>query len=144
MNVTAYNNPRRTEARSRSGVNRQSSAPSKTCVACGRAFHYRRKWRTTWAKVRYCSARCRRSRGSALDQSLEAAIVDLLRDRSADATICPSEAARRLAPDHWRSLLPATRNAARRLVSKGVIQILQKGAVIDPTKARGPIRLRLC
>ena len=35
------------------------------------------------------------------------------------------------------------RQAARRLVLEGRIEILQKGRVVDPSTARGPIRLRL-
>jgi hypothetical protein len=35
------------------------------------------------------------------------------------------------------------RAAARRLVSHGRIVITQKGSVVDPSTARGPIRLRL-
>jgi hypothetical protein len=36
-----------------------------------------------------------------------------------------------------------TRCAARRLVVNGSIDIVQKGAVVDPSTAKGPIRLRL-
>jgi hypothetical protein len=34
------------------------------------------------------------------------------------------------------------RAAARRLVANGEIQITQRGNVVDPSTARGPIRLR--
>ena len=34
------------------------------------------------------------------------------------------------------------RKAARRLVSAGKIVITQGGAIVDPSKAKGPIRLR--
>ncbi|MEB3239762.1 MAG: DUF2256 domain-containing protein [Cyanobacteriota bacterium] len=33
--------------------------PTKTCVCCGRPFQWRRKWKTVWDEVRYCSERCR-------------------------------------------------------------------------------------
>ena len=36
-----------------------------------------------------------------------------------------------------------TRCAASRLVVNGSIDIVQKGAVVDPSTAKGPIRLRL-
>jgi len=36
------------------------------------------------------------------DRRLEAAIVDLLDERAAGASICPSEAARRIDPEGWR------------------------------------------
>jgi len=36
--------------------------PTKTCVACGRPFAWRKKWERCWAQVRYCSDRCRGAR----------------------------------------------------------------------------------
>jgi hypothetical protein len=33
--------------------------PSKICACCGRPFQWRRKWKTVWEEVRYCSNRCR-------------------------------------------------------------------------------------
>jgi hypothetical protein len=35
-----------------------------------------------------------------------------------------------------------TRCAARRLVDQGKIEILQNGRIVDPSFAKGPIRLR--
>ena len=35
------------------------------------------------------------------------------------------------------------RMAARRLVAAGVVEITQRGAVVDASAARGPIRIRL-
>lgn len=32
---------------------------SKTCVVCGRPFHWRKKWEKVWNEVKYCSERCR-------------------------------------------------------------------------------------
>jgi len=59
-------------------------------------------------------------------------------------TICPSEAARQVAKDEdWRELMEPARRAARRLVAADKIDITQKGRVVDPSTARGPIRLRL-
>lgn len=66
----------------------------------------------------------------------------LLDDRIGGATICPSEAARAVAPDDWRGLMERTRAAARRLAAAGRLDVLQKGAVVDAASARGPIRLR--
>ena len=39
--------------------------------------------------------------------------------------------------------MQATREAAGRLVERGLIEITQKGAVVALSEARGPIRLRL-
>ncbi len=77
-----------------------------------------------------------------IDDSLEAAILELLRERAEGKTICPSEAARAVS-DEWRPLMERTRSAAQRLVGRGVIDVVQKGEVVDISTARGPIRLRL-
>ncbi|MEM1031720.1 MAG: DUF2256 and DUF3253 domain-containing protein [Myxococcota bacterium] len=116
--------------------------PEKPCVSCGRVITYRKKWRNSWDEVKYCSDACRRAKVSPRDEALEAAILDLLEARKRGATICPSEAARRVAPRDWRRLMEPARRAARRLVARGAIVITQKGRVVDPSSAKGPIRLR--
>ena len=75
-------------------------------------------------------------------RELERAILDLLSTRPAGATICPSEAARRVAGEDWRASMESVRRAARRLVARGHLEITQGGRVVDPTTAVGPIRLR--
>ncbi|NNE34589.1 MAG: DUF2256 domain-containing protein [Rhodothermales bacterium] len=42
--------------------------PSKLCIACGRAFTWRKKWRANWDEVRFCSERCRRRKSSKQDR----------------------------------------------------------------------------
>lgn len=56
--------------------------------------------------------------------------------------MCPSEA---LAPPDKQNpvLMEQVRTAAKRLVARGEIEILQKGKPVDPNAIRGPIRLRL-
>ncbi|WAP51332.1 DUF3253 domain-containing protein [Arthrobacter sp. ATA002] len=73
---------------------------------------------------------------------LEEAILALLAARAATATICPSDAARAVAPDNWRPLMDPARQAAARLVERGDVEITQRGEVVDPAAARGPIRIR--
>lgn len=41
---------------------RKADLPQKVCVVCGRPFAWRKKWEKVWDEVRYCSARCRRSK----------------------------------------------------------------------------------
>ncbi len=77
-----------------------------------------------------------------MDRRLEEAIRSLLDSRAADASICPSEAARRVGGDDWRPLMERARRAARRLVAGGEVEICQRGRVVDPSTARGPIRVR--
>jgi len=104
---------------------------------------WRKKWERDWDQVRYCSDACRRSKTTPVDEALEAAILELLRARARGKTICPSEAAKRVEPDAWRPLMEPARAAARRLVARGVAEITQRGRAVDPSTARGPIRIRL-
>lgn len=58
-------------------------------------------------------------------------------------TACPSEVARLLDEEDWRSQMRPVREAAARLAKRGRIDVLQRGKKVDVTTARGPIRLRL-
>lgn len=79
---------------------------------------------------------------SAVDSRLQQAILDLLDQRRPGATICPSDAARAVAPDEWRPLMDAARAAAQRLVDTGEVEVTQGGEVVDLAAARGPVRIR--
>lgn len=82
---------------------------------------------------------------SEVDRRLETAITDLLARRSPTASICPSDAARAVGGDDedaWRELMEPARRAARRLVARGEVEITQGGRVVDPSTAKGPIRIR--
>lgn len=115
---------------------------------CGRTITWRKKWERNWDEVRYCSDTCRRRRLRPIDDALEAVIVELLEARSRAATICPSEAARAAAAaegitgEEWRQLMGPARDAARRLVASGLVEIVQRGVVVDPSTAKGAIRIR--
>lgn len=116
----------------------------KICAICGRSIQWRRKWARDWASVRYCSRRCRNRRLNDTDRALERAILDLLAKRARGASICPSEAARQVATDtEWQGLMERTREAARRLIARGKVQMRQGGRVVDASTARGPVRLYL-
>lgn len=116
--------------------------PEKTCPSCGRHFSWRARWAECWDDVVYCSKRCRREKPGPRDLELERTILGLLDGRARGATICPSEVARRAQPEEWRTLMAPTRAAARRLVARGEVEITQRGKVVDPSTARGPIRIR--
>ena len=116
--------------------------PTKTCAACGRTITWRKKWARDWESVRWCSERCRRTGVSATDTALEGSIRSLLAARGAGKTICPSEAARAVGGADWEPLVEPARAAARRLVAAGEVEITQRGQVVDPSTARGPIRIR--
>lgn len=79
--------------------------------------------------------------------SVEQAILELLAQRRPGATICPSDAARRLGgdagEDAWRALMGPVRHVAEEMARRGLVEITQGGqALEDPARARGPIRIR--
>ncbi|MEM7410285.1 MAG: DUF2256 and DUF3253 domain-containing protein [Myxococcota bacterium] len=112
---------------------------TKLCSHCGRPFSWRRKWQRVWPQVRYCGARCRREARRGGGERVEQAILALLGARQ--GTVCPSEPARTLWPDAWRPRMNDVRAAARRLAHEGRVVWRQHGKPVDPTTARGPIRL---
>lgn len=74
---------------------------------------------------------------------LAAAVRTLLRHRDEGKTICPSDAARTVGGERWRSLLPTARAVARHLAAAGEVEVTQRGEVLDPTVTwKGPVRLR--
>lgn len=119
-----------------------SSPAPKTCASCGREIEWRKKWEKNWDEVKYCSDACRRRGIRPVDEKLTASIRELLDARAASATICPSEAARAVGGEEWRDLMEPARRAARRLVAAGEVEITQRGQVVDPSTAKGPIRIR--
>ncbi len=84
---------------------------------------------------------------SEVDRALEVQILELLAQRDPEKTICPSEAARAVSgagdqsDEAWRDLMEPARRAASRLVDAGEIVVTQRGKVVDPVAANGPIRL---
>ena len=120
------------------------NAKTKTCTVCGRSIEWRKKWEKSWDQVKYCSDRCRSSRGElrCTGAAYESRILEILRGRARGLTMCPSEV---LVGEekHDANLMERVREAARRLVAAGSIEILQKGRVVEPSDFRGPIRLRL-
>ncbi|XDZ32281.1 DUF3253 domain-containing protein [Xanthomonas sp. NCPPB 2632] len=76
---------------------------------------------------------------------LAASIVDLLSQRSPEASICPSDVARAMADEEstWRALMPSVRDVAAELARHGVIIVTQGKSTLDPADiGHGPIRLR--
>jgi hypothetical protein len=84
---------------------------------------------------------------------LERTMREIVGSRRYPATACPSEVPRLLVARRqagggiggdWRALMDPTREIARRLAREGVLQITQRGQVVEDLDAplRGPIRLR--
>ncbi len=68
-------------------------------------------------------------------------ILDLLQSRSAESSICPSEVLP-VAVRKDKVLMERVRQMARLMAHQGIIEITQKGQVVNPDDFRGPIRLR--
>lgn len=101
----------------------------KTCASCGRTIEWRRKWERTWDDVRYCSQACRRRGVTDEDRRLE----DAIRARLSAKTTPLSDIADEDEP---------LRRAARRLVAQGEAELVQRGRVVDPSTAKGPLEVR--
>jgi Protein of unknown function (DUF3253) len=71
-----------------------------------------------------------------------ARILDLLHTRGPDKTICPSELLEGNDKQN-PALMEQVRASARELASQHLIEFTQRGEVVDPAVAKGPIRLRL-
>ncbi|TWD81484.1 uncharacterized protein DUF3253 [Kribbella amoyensis] len=72
---------------------------------------------------------------------LAATMRALLWHRRADATICPSDAARVVGGEAWRDLMQTAREVAGELAREGRIVVRQQGAEVDAAEAAGPVRL---
>jgi hypothetical protein len=74
-------------------------------------------------------------------------MLELLRARKPESSICPSDAPRALFSE-WRDYMPNARRVALQMALAGTIVITQKGKAVDLEKFAkgqivGPIRLRL-
>ena len=76
------------------------------------------------------------------EQQIRERLLQLVRDRGPEKTICPSEVARSLSADDWRSLMPQVLAVGLDLADSGAIVVTQKGQIVDPQTAKGPIRYR--
>jgi hypothetical protein len=121
----------------------RSTNHEKTCASCGRSITWRKKWESCWNEIRYCSDACRRRKTDSTAEVFESAILARLAEMPRTSSLCPSEIARAHSPNNWREHMEDIRRAARRLVAKDLLQITQNNQVVDPSTAKGPIRLRL-
>lgn len=113
----------------------------KTCASCGRRITWRRSLARSWDEVRYCSDACRRRKVTAQDAALEAELRHRL-SAAGRAGVDPDELVRAVAPQDLAAQREPARRAARRLVAAGVAEMVQGGRVVDPSTARGPVRVR--
>jgi hypothetical protein len=40
-------------------MHKKANLPEKICVVCNRPFTWRKKWKSCWEEVKYCSDKCR-------------------------------------------------------------------------------------
>lgn len=76
--------------------------------------------------------------------AIETAILALLDQRRAGATICPSEVARALASGvdgAWRALMTDVRQVAQAMADDGRLVVTRRGLPVEATSPGGPIRL---
>lgn len=71
---------------------------------------------------------------------IERTIRALLKAR-APASVCPSEVARALDADLWRSLMARVREVAGIMAKRPELAVTQRGKAVDIATARGPVRL---
>jgi len=77
------------------------------------------------------------------NEEVARAIDALLSARAAGASICPSDVARALWPDHWRAQMATVREVATVQMQAGLLLITQRGQAVDLSlPLRGAIRLR--
>lgn len=81
--------------------------------------------------------------GDICPQTIRQCILDKTQARGAAKTICPSDVARELGGNDWRSLMDNVRQVGIALADANQILVTQKGKIIDPRTAKGPIRYRL-
>ena len=113
----------------------------KTCASCGRRIEWRQKWARSWDDVRYCSDACRRRKLTSVDVRLEALLRALV-EQAGRKGVDPDDAARGVDPIAWEALHEPARRAARRLVAAGAAEMVQGGRVVDPSTAKGAVRVR--
>ncbi|MET0343219.1 MAG: DUF3253 domain-containing protein [Polyangiales bacterium] len=81
--------------------------------------------------------------GTEVTRATRAAAVmrSLLDHRGADKSICPSEVARVLAGDAFRTRMAEVRALVEALEAEDALEVRQKGVRVSAKTARGPIRI---
>lgn len=127
-------------------MSRRAAAPStpepKFCRSCGRRMEWRKKWERNWDSVLYCSDPCRARKITPVDVALEDWLLDRLAAAPRGRGVDPADAASAVGNGD-RDLTEPARSAARRLVNQGSVEMVQHGAVVDPSTARGAVIVRI-
>jgi hypothetical protein len=78
--------------------------------------------------------------GATFDERIAATIRTLLRHRG-QSSICPSDVARTVGGESWRSVMPDVRRVAAGLADLDEIIVTQKQQPVSIREARGPVRI---
>ena len=119
-----------------------ASPEPKSCRSCGRRIEWRKKWERNWDAISYCSDACRSRKIRPIDRELEQWLLDRLQGAPRGRGVDPADAVLALDPGNASNLREPARNAARRLVDRGVAEMVQRGVVVDPSSAKGDVTLR--
>lgn len=76
-------------------------------------------------------------------EAIEKTILAMATNRGTDKTICPSEVARAMFGEKWRSQMQTVRDAAFNLAAENKVTVMQKGKKVDPEHLKGPIRIQI-
>jgi len=79
----------------------------------------------------------------ATTRRIEAAMRALLGGRKPGRTICPSDVARIVGGPKWRTLLALVREQAVMMMTRGDLEILRRGHVVQDEPTQGVLRYRL-
>ena len=100
---------------------------------------YRKRWKSDWAELKYCSEKKRKKKPNQLDKAIEQRILTTL----ANTRATTDEAIYKELEPKWDRLRERTRRAARRLEAEGKLLIYQQGKKVDSSNAKGTLELRL-
>lgn len=78
-----------------------------------------------------------------LQDDLRVALLELAHRRGPGKSLCPSEAAAVVDAGRRRELTRVARAVACQLADEGLLEVTQRGRVVDGRTAPGPVRVRL-
>jgi hypothetical protein len=79
-----------------------------------------------------------------IDQiTIQAHLLQKAQQRGINKSLCPSEIARDLGGEAWRSLMDSVRQAGATLIETGDLVALQRNQPVDPWQAKGAIRFKI-
>jgi len=76
-------------------------------------------------------------------EDISTTIVSVATGRGPEKSTCPSEIARMLFPENWRSKMKDVVDAAIDLHNQGLVVITQKGIPVDVNHIKGPVRIKI-